>query len=621
MPTSIEPVLKQAFVTLATQDNYAVGAIVLGHSLRRVATTRQLAVMITSSITERLREELCCLFDLVVEVNVLDSHDSENLALLARPDLGITFSKLHCWRLTQYDKCVFLDADTLVLQNVDELFDRDEFSAAPDAGWPDCFNSGVFVYTPSLDTYQALLSTATEQGSFDGGDQGLLNMYFSDWSSQDISKRLPFTYNVVSQTFYSYLPAFRFYGKDVKICHFIGAMKPWSYTYNTVTGRVEGADAGNDTDFLHQWWTLFMQRVQPKLMQGYSENSGSVSFSASSSAPAVYSLTQLNDSRRQFAWQRGQIDYMGIDSYQNIELHIRKMMTNPEHNKVIFSSDNAERIPVPTQCWGCEKSLIGGHRYILREDHPFCVACYEQLHAPKCDECKSSIGIDSKDLSVKDKHWHESCFKCYNCERSLLNHPFSCKDEHMYCTDCYNEKFAGRCDACGEVFRAGMKFRGKQYHDHCFCCLICNEPIGNKLFVPRDDKFVCTPCYETNFAEHCYKCKGAIVKGGITYHSRPVHRDCFACTRCSRNLVGEKFTSHDDAPYCAACYGELFATKCTRCSKPIAGPGGTKMLTVGDRHWHADCFTCCDCNVSLVGLGCVADQEDITCADCRTAKQ
>jgi len=271
MPTSIEPVLKQAFVTLATQDNYAVGAIVLGHSLRRVATTRQLAVMITSSITERLRAELCCLFDLVVEVNVLDSHDVENLALLARPDLGVTFSKLHCWRLTQYDKCVFLDADTLVLQNVDELFDRAEFSAAPDAGWPDCFNSGVFVYTPSMDTYQALLSFATEQGSFDGGDQGLLNMYFSDWSSQDIAKRLPFTYNVVSQTFYSYLPAFRFYGKDVKICHFIGAQKPWSYTYNTATGRVEGADAGNDADFLHQWWALYMLRVQPKLRQGYEE--------------------------------------------------------------------------------------------------------------------------------------------------------------------------------------------------------------------------------------------------------------------------------------------------------------------------------------------------------------
>jgi len=53
-------------------------------------------------------------FDLVTTVNVLDSEDTVNLELLSRPELGVTFTKLHCWRLTQYSKCVFLDADTLV---------------------------------------------------------------------------------------------------------------------------------------------------------------------------------------------------------------------------------------------------------------------------------------------------------------------------------------------------------------------------------------------------------------------------------------------------------------------------------------------------------------------------
>ena len=56
--------------------------------------------------------------------------------------------------MTEYDKCVFLDADTLVIKNSDELFDKEEFSAAPDAGWPDCFNSGVFVFRPNLNTFQ-----------------------------------------------------------------------------------------------------------------------------------------------------------------------------------------------------------------------------------------------------------------------------------------------------------------------------------------------------------------------------------------------------------------------------------------------------------------------------------
>lgn len=55
-----------------------------------------------------------------------------------------------------------------VLQNIDELFDREELSAAPDAGWPDCFNSGVFVFKPSEETYTDLLQFALSIGSFDG---------------------------------------------------------------------------------------------------------------------------------------------------------------------------------------------------------------------------------------------------------------------------------------------------------------------------------------------------------------------------------------------------------------------------------------------------------------------
>ncbi len=114
------------------------------------------------------RHRLERLWDELVLVEELDSCDSEHLSLLTRPELGVTFSKIHAWRLTQYSKCVFLDADAMVLQNVDELFEREELSAAPDIGWPDCFNSGVFVFEPSLETFSNLLDLARQRGSFDG---------------------------------------------------------------------------------------------------------------------------------------------------------------------------------------------------------------------------------------------------------------------------------------------------------------------------------------------------------------------------------------------------------------------------------------------------------------------
>merc|ERR1712227_839892 len=333
------------------------GALTLAQSLKRVQTTKNVVVMITQEVSENMKKVLEEVFDKVFVVDPLDSGDLANLTLLDRTELGITFTKLHCWTLIDYTKCVFLDADTLMIQNSDELFDRDEFSAAPDAGWPDCFDSGVFVFVPSLDTYQRILTFATEQGSFDGGDQGLLNMYYHNWASADIEKHLPFTYNVVSQAFYSYLPAFRHYGKNIKICHFIGRQKPWHHTFNMHTNRVEiQEEAGHCAEFLQQWWELFMSRVQPRLSSSLSDGPTlssstqsdgvhcgpyhSLGSTASGEGP-VYTEVQLADETRQYAWERGQIDYMGIDSFENIESHIKKMMTDPEYNKSASSGESS----------------------------------------------------------------------------------------------------------------------------------------------------------------------------------------------------------------------------------------------------------------------------------------
>jgi len=46
-------------------------------------------------------------------------------------------------------------------------------------------------------------------------------------------------------------------------------------------------------------------------------------------------------------------------------------------------------------CFNCTLNLTG-HRYILRDDKPFCIKCYEDLFANKCEECKQAIGTDFK---------------------------------------------------------------------------------------------------------------------------------------------------------------------------------------------------------------------------------
>ena len=42
----------------------------------------------------------------------------------------------------------------------------------------------------------------------EGGDQGLLNLFWSDWATKDIKYHLPFIYNVTPNVAYGYRPAF-----------------------------------------------------------------------------------------------------------------------------------------------------------------------------------------------------------------------------------------------------------------------------------------------------------------------------------------------------------------------------------------------------------------------------
>lgn len=221
-------IVNQAYVTMVTSDSYVIGALVLAHSLRKLHTPKHIVCLITSSISTDKKFQLMDVFDFVVLVEELQSNDPVHLKLLQRPELGVTFTKMHVFNLVQYEKCVFLDADTLVLQSIDDLFDRNvDFAAAPDVGWPDCFNSGVFVFKPSAATYSALLTHAATVGSFDGGDQGLLNTFFSTWSTGDSASRLSFTYNMTANASYGYVPAYEQFKAQIRVVHFIGAHKPW----------------------------------------------------------------------------------------------------------------------------------------------------------------------------------------------------------------------------------------------------------------------------------------------------------------------------------------------------------------------------------------------------------
>jgi alpha-N-acetylglucosamine transferase len=132
------------------------------------------------------------------------------------------FAKLRLWQL-DYERVAFLDADTLVLRNVDRLFDYPEFCAAPNVyeSLADFhrLNSGVFTARPSAETFGAMLERLDVPGAFwRRTDQTFLQAFFADWHG------LPVFDNLLQYVWLN-LPELWDWG-SIRVLHF-QYEKPW----------------------------------------------------------------------------------------------------------------------------------------------------------------------------------------------------------------------------------------------------------------------------------------------------------------------------------------------------------------------------------------------------------
>lgn len=261
-----------AFVTLLTTDDYLPGALTVVKSLLDTEPEQPfdtVCLCTPASVSAATLGALHKAFDVVVGVEQITTTSWRELDLLGRTELAAALTKLHLFRLVQYERVVFLDADTLVLRPLSQLFalpqlqnDPIGFAAAPDSGWPDSFNSGVMVATPSLATFASLIAMMDERGSWDGADQGLLNGahaaafaamlispdFFPNWT------RLPFTFNATPSAAYTYAPAFRRHGTEVSVLHFIGANKPWKQERRQ---NSNDSAQGDYYGLVNKWWDVY----------------------------------------------------------------------------------------------------------------------------------------------------------------------------------------------------------------------------------------------------------------------------------------------------------------------------------------------------------------------------
>lgn len=191
----------RAYVTLVTNDDFATGAVALLRSLTLSGTRADCVVLHTAAVSEARLAALRARGARLIRAELLptsaafaDTHAREALHARAPFDKGLkppfhtpldNFLKLRLWQL-DYARAVFLDADTLVLRNIDRLFGYPEFSAAPNVyeSLADFrrLNSGVFAARPSADTFARMLEALDQPGVFwRRTDQTFLESFFPAW--------------------------------------------------------------------------------------------------------------------------------------------------------------------------------------------------------------------------------------------------------------------------------------------------------------------------------------------------------------------------------------------------------------------------------------------------------
>lgn len=227
----------RAFVTLVTNADYALGARALLRSIVLSGTEADICVLHADVAAAHLAP-LSALGARLVRCELLPTSPAFN-ATHAREALHgraaftkgekppfhtplDNFAKLRLWQL-DYARVVFIDADALVLQNVDKLFDYPEFCAAPNVyeSLADFhrMNSGVFTAWPSQATFQDMLARLDVPGVFwRRTDQSFLQEYFPDWHG------LPVFCNMLQYVWFAMPQLWRW--RDIKVLHF-QYEKPW----------------------------------------------------------------------------------------------------------------------------------------------------------------------------------------------------------------------------------------------------------------------------------------------------------------------------------------------------------------------------------------------------------
>jgi len=260
--------MRRAYISLLTTDSYLPGILGLAYSVRATQSRYELEVLVTPGVNPETRAALSLHGIPWMEVTNLENPTDVSI----HHRWHRTYSKLHAFGLTKYEKLVFLDADILVLQNIDALFECDHMSGVDSgsmlpecANWTDV-NSGLLVVIPNAAVFSDMVARIGRIGKLSSGgtadnpragsDQDFINAYYPDWS-QCTRLHLDHKYNMLHYHLDRYNRMFGYglesTGRQVSVVHFASYLKPWNLPVETIKRLALSIDLSLEERALRLW--------------------------------------------------------------------------------------------------------------------------------------------------------------------------------------------------------------------------------------------------------------------------------------------------------------------------------------------------------------------------------
>lgn len=230
--------------------------------------------------------------------------------------------------------------------------------------------------------------------------------------------------------------------------------------------------------------------------------------------------------------------------------------------------------------------------------------------AVNCSSCSRSLN-SSTAISAAGRFFHPQCFTCQKCfseiqtegDGSFVVKGKEGEKQEIWCTACVKREKASKaatsqpilpsavgvapfkpssaasptgltasqradflsrrdagkvcCGACGVVMQSSgvTTLRGQSFHEECFCCCVCDRPIGAEgEYGEQGGKPVHAACMRSAASTTCACCSQSISGKFVrASNGAPYHRECVKCSRCNKDVSNIGYTIRENKMMCGGC--------------------------------------------------------------------